>query len=78
MLIELSPDFAGWDISGLWRELKFDVRHQNQFGRIAIVGDKKWEEWGTSLSDPFFRSEMRFFEPSQRAEAEAWARGKTV
>ena len=74
MVIELSPDFSGWDLGGVWRDLKFDAKHKDSFGRIAIVGDDKWEEWGTKLSNPLFRAEMRFFPPSKRDVAESWAR----
>jgi len=74
MAIELASDFAGWDLPGTWRDLKFDAHHQDSFGRIAIVGDAKWEEWGTRFSDPLIRAEMKFFEPFQRQVAENWAR----
>lgn len=72
MLIELSADFSGWDLTGLWRDLKFDIRHKDQFGRIAIIGDEKWEKWSTKLFDPFFRAEMKFFEQGQQKAAENW------
>ena len=76
MLINLAPDFSGWALDGLWRDLKFDQRHKDRFGRIAIVGSKEWEHWGTRLSDMLFLSaEMRFFAPEQCSEAESWARG---
>jgi len=72
MVIELASDFSGWDLGGIWRDLKFDVKHQETFGRIAIVGDKKWQEWGTKLFDPLFPSaEMCFFEPANLSDAEA-------
>ncbi|QWC58355.1 STAS/SEC14 domain-containing protein [Erythrobacter sp. 3-20A1M] len=75
MLIELDDDFAGWDLGGLWRDLKFDVKHKDSFGRIAVVGDKRWEEWGTKLSNPLFPSaEMRFFEREERTSAKVWLR----
>ena len=74
MVIELAPDFSGWDLGGLWRDLKFDVRHKDCFGRIAIIGDSKWEEWGTQMSSSLFRAEMKFFQPSQRSHAESWVR----
>lgn len=70
MFIELAPGFSGWDLSGFWRDLKFDVRHKDSFGRIAVIGDSKWEEWGTKASNPFFRAEMKFFAPSERDAAE--------
>ena len=74
MLIELAPDFSGWDMGGLWRDLKFDAKHKDSFGRIAMVADSSWEEWGTKLFDPLFRAEMRFFTPVERVAAESWAR----
>ena len=43
MLIELASNFSGWDLSGLWRDLKFDAKHQDKFGRIAIVLSIKFE-----------------------------------
>ena len=76
MLIDLGPDFAGWSFAGLWRDAKFDVKHNDRFGRIAVVGDRKWEKWGSELAAPFFPgTEMRFFDRDQGA-AEAWARGR--
>ena len=75
MLIELAPDFSGWDLGGLWQDLKFDLAHKDRFGWIAIVGDKKWEEWGTKLSDLLFHSaQMCFFWPDQRTQGERWLR----
>jgi hypothetical protein len=31
--------FQGWDPSALWDEIKFDLRHANDFERVATVGD---------------------------------------
>lgn len=71
ILIELD-DFHGWDLPGLWQELKFDTTHQNDMGRVAIVGDRGWQEWGTRLSKPFFKAEMRYFNRDQASAARAW------
>jgi hypothetical protein len=70
ILIELD-DFHGWDLPGLWQELKFDTTHQSDMGRVAIVGDRAWQEWGTRLSKPFFKAELRYFDRDQ-ADARAW------
>src|SRR3546814_9691835 len=61
MLIELGPGFTGWSLSALWRDLKFDFNHRDQFGRMAVVGDEEWEKWGIQGSGLMFRGEMRFF-----------------
>ena len=65
-------DFRGWDIAALWQDLKFDARHGSDFGRIAVVGDSKLEAWGTTLSKPFFGSEMRYFGLDSQAVARDW------
>lgn len=67
-------DFRGWDLEGAWRDLKFDIEHQDEMDRIAIVGEKTWEKWGTKLSEPFFKADVRFFTPDHAAEARAWLR----
>ena len=72
VLIELGPNFTGWSLGGLWRDLKFDATHLRQFGRMAVLGDKQWEKWGTQASDLLFPGEMRFFERENRRAAEEW------
>jgi len=74
-LLIVLEDFHGWEIGGLWEELRFDVRHKDDFGRIAVVGDSKLEQWGTYFSKPFFGAEMRYFDWNDRGEAEAWLAG---
>ena len=48
-LLELRG-FRGWEAGALWEELKFDVTHQWAFRRIAVVGERRWQGWGTWLS----------------------------
>lgn len=70
ILIKLGPDFTGWTGPAVWRDLKFDGKHGDQFGRIAVIGDRKWEKWGEA-SDPIIPDEMSFFELDRRDQAEA-------
>ncbi|SDU16152.1 STAS/SEC14 domain-containing protein [Stappia sp. ES.058] len=64
--------FKGWEMGALWRELKFDLKHLNDFGRIAVVGERTLEKWGTTLSAPFTKADMRFFSTDKEAEAQEW------
>ena len=73
LLCELR-DFHGWTLGGLWQDVKFDLTHQNDFARIAIVGEKRWEDWLTTVAKPFFKAPMRFFQHEQLDEAVAWLR----
>ena len=72
ILMELKPGFRGWTIAGLLRDLKFDLEFRNRFGRIAVLGRKRWQRWLTAASSLMFPYEIRFFDAEARAEAEAW------
>lgn len=65
-------DFRGWEIGALWHQLKFDRKYGDDFGRTAVVGESALEEWGTTLSAPFTKAEMRFFPINREAEADTW------
>ena len=71
-------DFEGWSPSGLWPEIKFDIKHLNDINKVAIVGDMKWEEWITNLAKPFTSAEIKFFELSQREQAMMWVNEKDI
>lgn len=58
-------DFEGFGLEAIWEDIKFDYNHQRQYGKTAIVGDKKWEEWGTKFSNIFFDAELKFFDREQ-------------
>lgn len=68
-------DFHGWTGSAFWADTKFDLKHHNDFSRIAMVGDKKWEEWMARLSKPFTSAMVRYYDVSERDMAMRWASG---
>jgi hypothetical protein len=55
--------------------VKFDYKHSSRYGKTAIVGHKKWQEWGTKISKLFLDTEMRFFYEDQSDEAWRWVNG---
>jgi len=65
-------DFKGWDLHAAWDDMKFGIQHCHEFERIAIVGDKTWEEWMAKLSSPFTASGSRFFDPTEIDGAWDW------
>ena len=69
-LLILLRDFEGWTPKALLEDLRFDVRHHDDFDQVAIVGERKLEELATRLSAPFFSGSMRFFE--DESEARGW------
>lgn len=69
-LIMILEDFKGWeDTAAFWKDLQLDVEYIGHFDRIAVVGDQKWEEWGTRLVDPITKEELKFFPIDQAKDA---------
>lgn len=71
ILIEMH-DFHGWDLGGLWEDMKFDAKHFKDIERLAMVGDKKWEQWMATFCKPFTTAVVRYFPEGQTAEARTW------
>lgn len=65
-------DFQGWELKAFWQDVKFDMRHANDFEKIAMVGEKKWQEWMTDFMKPFTVAEIKFFEMKERDTALEW------
>lgn len=67
-------EFEGWSLSALWRDLKFDFNNKENLERIAMVGDKEWEEQLTRLMKPFTGAKIKYFDSTQSDEAKNWMR----
>jgi hypothetical protein len=65
-------DFQGWDLHALWDDIKFSTTHCTKIERIAIVGERKWEEWMAKVCKPFTMAKIRYFDASQVDAAWAW------
>jgi hypothetical protein len=65
-------DFHGWDMHALWDDIKFATTHCTKIERIALVGDKTWEKWMTSVCKPFTMAKVRHFVTSEIDAARAW------
>jgi len=68
-------DFTGWDAGALWEDIKFDIKHFGDIDRLAMVGDKKWEEGMAWFCKPFTTAKVAYYDQSQIETAQAWLRG---
>ncbi len=73
VLLELE-NFHGWDLEAAKDDYEFGKKYADNFRRIAIVGDKRWERWLAVLSRPFTRAEVRYFERDDLQQAWDWLR----
>ncbi|MDQ7917223.1 STAS/SEC14 domain-containing protein [Mesonia sp. MT50] len=65
-------NFTGWDLPGLWEDLKMDTAHAKDYEKIAMVGDKKWQEWITQFMKPFTNAKIKYFNIDQKEDAKSW------
>lgn len=65
-------DFHGWDAHALWDDVKFSTTHCTKLERIALVGEKKWEQWMAKVCKPFTMAKIEYFDASEIDEARAW------
>lgn len=71
MLIELHQ-FEGWTAGALWEDIKFDLRHLNDINRLAVWGERKWEENLTKFTNAFTTAKVKFFEQEELEDAMEW------
>jgi len=65
-------DFHGWTAGALWQDIKFDLKHFSDIERLALVGDKKWEEGMATFCKPFTKAKIRYFDQAEADEARQW------
>ena len=73
-LLAQFEDFHGWDLHALWDDVKFATTHCNSIERIALVGDRKWEEYMAKVCKPFTRATIKYFDVSALQAAWDWLR----
>ena len=71
-LLVVMRDFAGWTCGALWEDTKFDIRHWRDFEKLALVGDKKWEQGMAMFCKPFTSANIKYFDIADIDEARAW------
>ena len=56
----------------LWEDLKFGLRHERAFTRVALVAERKWLVRLASVADRLTPVPVRVFSPDQEQEAWEW------
>ena len=64
--------FHGWDAGAAWEDLKFDLKHFGDIERLAMVGDKKWQQGMAAFFKPFTKATTRYFDQADAAAARQW------
>lgn len=65
-------DFEGYTLKGFWEDIKVDSAHISDYGKMAFVGEKNWQEWAAKATDFFTSSEVKYFKIENRTQAMVW------
>lgn len=65
-------NFEGWQPGALWQDAKFDLRHNDDVERIAMVGEARWENLMTQLMKPFAKAKVKYFDQAAYEDAQRW------
>ena len=69
----LADDFLGWEKGGDWGDVSFQAQYDPFIEKIAIVGDRKWEDLTLLFTSKGIRRvPIEYFAPNDLAKARAW------
>jgi hypothetical protein len=61
VLIDAS-ELEGWELRAAWDDFKLGLKHGSEFEKIAIFGNKKWQENSAKIGTWFISGEIKYFE----------------
>ncbi len=65
-------NLEGYQLNGFWADLKVDASHISDYGKMAFVGEEKWQEWAINVTDFFTSSTVKYFDLTEKEEARKW------
>ena len=60
-LIDLT-ELEGWEVRAAWDDFKLGVKHGTQFVKIAIYGNKNWQEMAAKIGSWFVSGDAKYFD----------------
>ena len=63
-------ELEGWELRAAWDDFRIGLKHGNEFVKIAIYGNKHWQEIAAKVGAWFISGEVKYFENEE--EALAW------
>lgn len=63
-------ELQGWELRAAWDDFKIGLKHGSEFEKIAIYGNKGWQEMAAKVGSWFMSGQIKYFE--DYSEAVAW------
>tara|TARA_R110001592_G_scaffold6774_3_gene36685 strand:- start:11880 stop:12263 length:384 start_codon:yes stop_codon:yes gene_type:complete len=60
-------ELDGWELRAAWDDFKLGLKHGNEFVKVALYGNKRWEEMAAKVGNWFVSGEVKFFDDYDQA-----------
>jgi len=60
MLVD-GTQMEGWETRAAWDDFKLGIKHGKEFEKIAIYGNKNWQEIAAKIGSWFVSGEVKYF-----------------
>jgi stage II sporulation SpoAA-like protein len=62
-----ATELEGWELRAAWDDFKLGLKHNSEFKKIAIYGNKNWQEITAKIGSWFISGEIKYFENADEA-----------
>jgi hypothetical protein len=62
-------DNVNWDVKSFWSDINFNLKHAQDVGKAAFVGDEQFEEKIIELLKPLENAEIRWYNYAEKHKA---------
>lgn len=62
-----ATELEGWEARAAWDDFNLGLKHGNEFVKIAIYGNKRWQDMAAKIGSWFISGEMKYFEDEDAA-----------
>lgn len=62
-----ASELEGWELRAAWDDFKLGLKHGSEFEKIAIFGNKKWQEISAKVGSWFVSGEIKYFDSETQA-----------
>ena len=60
-------ELEGWELRAAWDDFKIGLKHGNEFVKIAIYGNKHWQQIAAKVGAWFVSGEVKYFDNQEDA-----------
>lgn len=65
-----ATEFEGWELRAAWDDFKLGLKYSNSFDKIALFGNKRWQELSAKIGTWFVPGEVKYF--NEKSAAIEW------